>query len=842
MTTTVELERAGTFEAIQYGTFEIQNGTSDGRLAPEARITTANSVPVESNQRVRIVIDGVTRFEGRTTSEGTRRGNGQRVVKCEHEAYRVFDEAVSVGPSNDTAFILSNAIGETSFGSFTVDYTGTSDILGGTYEAENRKVKQIFRDIADRVNRVFWVATDGTITVQPRGGRGEWTSVSLPGDRASIDEYEAGDVRSVINDVTVVGTREEKVEGSAVDSASISEYGRRSERYNLAYVTTTAEANDAAEQLLQPEPLDSAKLTVGSNVGTNPEQNLANYSITLTDPSLDLSSDTFLIESQTIEQGRVTLEVGEASRNSARSVNRKAKSNGDVTDLGNVVGSGQLGDQSVDTPQLVDTAVIEQKLADASVGSGKLVDASVIEQKLADASVGSGKLVDESVIEQKLADAAVTSAKLVNGSVLEQKLDDLSVSETKIQDNSISTPKVQADAITASEIFANTITAAEIASDTITANEINVNTITAGEIASRTITALEIDVGTITSNEIDTQTIVADNIATRTIDALRIESDAITANEIAADTITADEITSRTISALEIESGTITANEIDANTITAGEIVSGTITALQIASGTITANQIDSDTITAREIAGDTITGDEIAANSIQANEIDSLVLDTDQLKIGFDTNTEIEFTENSLGDTAMRPEFDERGYIGDQFHRFDVGYFSTIDSIAVGTDNLTINPEGADNTGDFDLLSDEANITSVKAEGGASLRPTVDNAGALGTLQGAWAAVVTHNLNELTPAPMDPDDPIDGVDLDELKASSWDKPPAYVAQRKATAADDRDYIRQNPKTSGVELGHMTNYLLETCKAQQETIDDLESRIEQLEAAVGPNA
>jgi len=522
MTTTVELERAGTFEAIQYGTFEIQNGTSDGRLAPEARITTANSVPVESNQRVRIVIDGVTRFEGRTTSEGTRRGNGQRVVKCEHEAYRVFDEAVSVGPSNDTAFILSNAIGETSFGSFTVDYTGTSDILGGTYEAENRKVKQIFRDIADRVNRVFWVATDGTITVQPRGGRGEWTSVSLPGDRASIDEYEAGDVRSVINDVTVVGTREEKVEGSAVDSASISEYGRRSERFNLAYVTTTAEANDAAEQLLQPEPLDSAKLTVGSNVGTDPEQNLANYSITLTDPSLDLSSDTFLIESQTIEQGRVTLEVGEASRNSARSVNRKAKSNGDVTDLGNVVGSGQLGDQSVDTPQLVDTAVIEQKLADASVGSGKLVDASVIEQKLADASVGSGKLVDESVIEQKLAN--------------------LSVSETKIQDDSISTQKIKAFAITANEI------------------------------ASRTITALEIDAGAITSNEIDTQTIVANNIAARTIDALRIESDAITANEIAADTITADEITSRTISALEIEAGTITANEIDAGTITANEV------------------------------------------------------------------------------------------------------------------------------------------------------------------------------------------------------------------------------------------------------------------------------
>jgi len=223
------------------------------------------------------------------------------------------------------------------------------------------------------------------------------------------------------------------------------------------------------------------------------------------------------------------------------------------------------------------------------------------------------------------------------------------------------------------------------------------------------------------------------------------------------------------------------------------------------------------------------IDGGEILTGSIQANEIDTLVLDTDQLKVGFETDTELEFVENSLGDTALRPEFDERGYIGDNSHRFDVGFFNVIDSTAVGTDDLTVN-------------SSDANIVTVFADSGAALRPGEDNKGALGTNTAAWATVTAHNIFEQTPEPLDPADPIDGVDLAELKGTSWEHPPAYVAKRKANADDDREYIRQNPKKSGVELGHMTNYLLETCKAQQERIDDLESRLAALESQVGPNA
>jgi len=731
MTTTVELERAGAFEAITYGDFEIENGTSDVRIAPEATITTANSVPVESNQRVRIVIDGVTRFEGRTTSEGTRRRNGQRRVRAEHEAYRVFDEAVSVGPSSDAATILSDAIAATSFAAgLSVNYTGTSETLTEDYDVTNRKVKSIFRDIVDRTNRVWWIAADGTITVQPRGGRGEWTSVSLPGDDAAIDSYEAGDTRSVVNDVTVVGTGGERVEGNATDSTSISEYGRRSETFNLQYVTTASEADAAAAELLQPTPLNSASVIVGRSVGTNPDQNLANYSIALTDPSFELSGDSFVIESQSVEQGRVTLEVGEAATDGVDTINRKSKSNGDVTDLGNVVGSGQLGDQSVDTPQLVDTAVIEQKLADAAVTSGKLVD----------------------------------------GSVLEQKLDDLSVSETKIQDESISTPKVQAGAITASEIFADTITANEIASDTIRANEIEAGTITAGEIAADTITALQIAAGTITANEIATGTITANEIDTLELDTTEL-------------TIGVPPVTGIEFEVESTASGATT-NMIPTGTINPGRIGTSSQPFRTMEAGTMSASTFDGG-----DFDGDSVdvTGD-VNCDDVFADRFDGSSLDL-------------------TGDITC----------------------DDITSDFLDCTNLTI--EG-----------DIYDIETVSVNNAASLRPSSDNEGALGTSFAAWSDVASHSFTTATP------EPLSGVSCRDVTGYDWHNPPECVAQKKAAKSDDREYKRFNP-SKGIEMGHMTNWLLEVTKDQQRvieslesTVDDLESRIEQLEAAVGPNA
>jgi len=113
----------------------------------------------------------------------------------------------------------------------------------------------------------------------------------------------------------------------------------------------------------------------------------------------------------------------------------------------------------------------------------------------------------------------------------------------------------------------------------------------------------------------------------------------------------------------------------------------------------------------------------------------------------------------------------------------------------------------------------------------GSSLNP-----GSVGTASRPFLSMNAGAFNTQSPEELTGVAPEDIVDYD------WYNPPEYVCQREAAKDDDREYVRQNPKKSGVELGHMTNYLLETCKAQQERIDDLESRLAALESQVGPNA
>ena len=732
MTTTVELERAGTFEPITYGDFEIENGTSDVRLAPEATITTANSVPVESNQRVRIVIDGVTRFSGRTTSEGTRRRNGQRRVRAEHEAYRVFDEAVSVGPTSDAATVLQDAIAATSFAAgLSVTYTGTSETLTEAYEVTDRKVKSIFRDIVDRTNRVWWVAADGTITVQPRGGRGEWTSVSLPGDDAAIDSYEAGDVRSVLNDVTVVGTGEERVEGNATDAASISEYGRRSETFNLQYVTTASEADAAAAELLQPTPLDSASVIVGGSVGTDPDQNLANFTISLSDNSFDLAGDSFIIESQSIEQGRVTLEVGEAATNGIDSVNRASKSRAD----------GFEGDQL------------------SKVG-GNLDD------------------IDDGTNFGRILQSAIDNGR----HTLQEAVGDLDNIEDGGQFARVNTGNVDANN---NVLLATSVGDLDDIDDGSEFGKVNTTAISAGDIL------LAQAVG-----DLD-----------------------------------------------DIEDGT-DFGKVDITNITPGGAVFAS--GVDLSDG----RTVDDITATDSDKGGATvIDGDEILTGSIQANEIDTLVLDTDQLKVGFETNTELEFTEeNSTGDTALIPETDEGGFIGTPFRRFN-----TVNSLAVGAENVTASDQltcnGQTNFnpgfGESVEITEDGTTNSVVSNtvaGGTGLRPDADNVGALGSSVAAWSSVSAHNFITATP------EPLSGVSCRDVTGYDWHNPPEVVAQTKASDSDTREYKRQNPN-DGVEVGHMTNWLLEVTKDQQRvieslesTIDDLESRLAALESQVGPNA
>lgn len=463
MATVVEING----QSIQYQDWSITAPTSSVDVAPSASVTTTAVESVGANDDLTITIDGTVKFQGKTRSGGTKSELGGLQVQAAHGARDLFEDTVSLSLTTPTTEeVLQAAISAADTTGFTLSYSGAAITLGNDYNVEDRSVKRVFRDMMDRTSRVWWVDPAGsTIHVEPKGGRGLWQAIDTQADKAKLTEYDSGNVDTVRNSVTVVGTGEEAVRATVENTNSISTYGRRpgNSPYNVSYVTTQAEASDYAQELLVSDPLPSGTLLAGSNVG-NVTQPLANYTVDITDPGKNVDAEGLVIESQTIQQGRAELEVGAGSGVSLEEVNRQSKSQADNSEPGSVYNS----------------------------------------DRIADGAIEESKLVDTSVTEAKLADLAVSTQKLQNNAVINGKLDDLSVSETKVQDDAISTPKLVAEAVTAAKIEADTITAAEIAAGTITALEVATDTLTADEIAAGTITALEIATGTLTANEIDT--------------------------------------------------------------------------------------------------------------------------------------------------------------------------------------------------------------------------------------------------------------------------------------------------------------------------------------------------
>lgn len=412
--TAIQVDDSGTWRDIRYQEFEVKFGLSDVLVAPKSVVQSDARETIASGQDLRIRENGTTIFEGRTTSSGKRRGNGRRRVEVEHRAYELFEETVSFTDTNPTAqSVLSAALSASNLGgSFTLTFQAADVALTNDYEADGRTLKRVFRDVTDRLGAVWYV--DGVaneITVDAYGARGVWASVNTQDDSARVLEFDPDNLETVVNDVTVNGTGGERVTGSASDSTSITQYGRRSKTLNVSYITTQSEADDYASALLQPDPLPEATAQLGRRVG-NVFQNLANYEINITDPGTGLD-ETLVVEKQTVSQGSAEVELGKGEAVTIAEFNRSEKSKGDTTEPGSVYNSERIADGAIESEKLVDTAVIEEKIAD------------------------------------------------------------LSITETKIQDDSISTPKLRAEAVTAGKILAGTITAAEIAAGTITANEIN---------------------------------------------------------------------------------------------------------------------------------------------------------------------------------------------------------------------------------------------------------------------------------------------------------------------------------------------------------------------------------
>lgn len=126
--------------------------------------------------------------------------------------------------------------------------------------------------------------------------------------------------------------------------------------------------------------------------------------------------------------------------------------------------------------------------------------------------------------------SAIDSIDIPDFSISEQKIQVAAVGVTQIKDGSINTPKLATNAITSEKITALAITVDKIAANAVTAPKINANSVTADKIAANAVTAEKVATNAITSDKILANSITAGKIAAGAISATQLSSNEISAH------------------------------------------------------------------------------------------------------------------------------------------------------------------------------------------------------------------------------------------------------------------------------------------------------------------------
>jgi len=497
--------------AIDYGEVELTRGTSDALPAPEATVTGAVG-EFTAGDAVTIETDTETLFTGQVARPRIRRG-GRRDLTCEHDLAPLFEESVDVPPTTSVTTALESAVTNAST-SATVQFEGADVTLGEQYAADGRSVRRIFADLTERTGRVWRVVDPDTIVVEPLGANGT-ISVDTATADAAVREFDPGDARTVINDVTVNGTGGERVVGTASDATSISEYGTRSQTTNVNYIETQSEADAYADALLRPDPLASATVIVGAR-SLDVVSQQANATLTLTDPSRGIDGVELVVEEQTnTSGGSAVLKVGEGAASSLVTDNRKKRSIDDKfegDDLEKIAGTLDDVEDGTDFGKILQTAIDNGRhTLSAAVGDLDNIDDGGTFARVREGNVDSDNFVllatsvgDLDDIDDGSQYGRVLTTGIDAGNiVLAEAVGDLD----DIEDGS-SFGKVEITNLTpGGAVFATGVElddSRDLGSITATDAAKSRTVIDGGEILSDSITVDEIDANTITADEIDT--------------------------------------------------------------------------------------------------------------------------------------------------------------------------------------------------------------------------------------------------------------------------------------------------------------------------------------------------
>lgn len=97
----------------------------------------------------------------------------------------------------------------------------------------------------------------------------------------------------------------------------------------------------------------------------------------------------------------------------------------------------------LETHQIKDGAITNEKMAADSVGTEQVIDESIVNSKLANDSVSTEKIENGSVTNDKMAADSVGNSNIQDGSVSNEKLEDGSITNEKLAVNSITKDKLK---------------------------------------------------------------------------------------------------------------------------------------------------------------------------------------------------------------------------------------------------------------------------------------------------------------------------------------------------------------------------------------------------------------
>lgn len=126
------------------------------------------------------------------------------------------------------------------------------------------------------------------------------------------------------------------------------------------------------------------------------------------------------------------------------------------------VDTSNLADDAVTEDKLADGAVTGDKLADGGVDSDAIADGAVTEDKLGAGAVTVNKIGSGAVATAKLADGAVTTGKINSGAVTAVKIADGAVTTDKMADANVTNGKLANGAVSTGKIADNAVTLAKL--------------------------------------------------------------------------------------------------------------------------------------------------------------------------------------------------------------------------------------------------------------------------------------------------------------------------------------------------------------------------------------------